>query len=203
MKSFFICVFIVVTSLSVTAQDTTGSPAEQGIGPFIGEVAYGDPKAPVEVIEYASLTCHVCGNFAERTFPMLEADYIKTGKVRFVIRHFLLNRVDLAASVIARCGTEDQAQKMVKKFLETQEDWMHAEKPLDAIMAIGKDHGLIPMQMQMCIRNQDLAQKLIDMTKAGAEMYKIRGTPTLVVNGMVAEDKSYAGLKKMIEAALK
>ena len=45
----------------------------------------GDPDAPVTVIEYASYTCGHCGNFHADQFKKLKAEYIDTGKVRFIL----------------------------------------------------------------------------------------------------------------------
>ncbi|MBW8882996.1 MAG: thioredoxin domain-containing protein, partial [Asticcacaulis sp.] len=40
------------------------------------------PKAPVTLVEYASVTCAHCADFNARLMPRIEADYIRTGKVR-------------------------------------------------------------------------------------------------------------------------
>jgi hypothetical protein len=52
------------------------------VTPVIGDVPIGSPDAPLELVEYAALTCHVCRDFAKQIFPRLKATYIDTGKVR-------------------------------------------------------------------------------------------------------------------------
>ena len=47
----------------------------------LGERSVGDPKAPVTVIEYASMTCPHCQRFHAETYPALKAKYIDAGKV--------------------------------------------------------------------------------------------------------------------------
>ena len=40
----------------------------------------GDDEAPVSVIEYRSLTCSHCAEFANEIFPKIKKHYIDTGK---------------------------------------------------------------------------------------------------------------------------
>ena len=58
----------------------------------LGEMALGDEKAPVTIIEYASMTCPHCATFHDTTYPELKKRYIDTGKVRFIFREFPLDR---------------------------------------------------------------------------------------------------------------
>ena len=48
--------------------------------------AMGDPDAPVQIVEYSDYKCGHCGAFSIETEPLLEEEYIKTGKVYFVYR---------------------------------------------------------------------------------------------------------------------
>ncbi len=45
----------------------------------------------VTVVEYGDLQCPACGNFARNHYPRLKSDYIDTGKIRYVFRHYPLN----------------------------------------------------------------------------------------------------------------
>ncbi len=65
----------------------------------------GSKDAAVTIVEYASTTCSHCAAFHNGTFKELKAKYIDTGKVRFVLREFPLNPVDMAAYMLARCST--------------------------------------------------------------------------------------------------
>ena len=65
----------------------------------------GDPQAPVTLIEYSDFTCGFCLKFFRETWPRLRADYIETGKVRFLYRDFPrgFQGPGLDAAVAARC----------------------------------------------------------------------------------------------------
>src|SRR5260370_1648548 len=68
----------------------------------LGEMAIGDAKAPITVIEYASMTCPHCAHFSETTYPELKKRYIDTGKVRFMFREFPLAQLAAAGLILAR-----------------------------------------------------------------------------------------------------
>src|ERR1700674_1813528 len=62
----------------------------------LGEEALGDPKAPVTVVEYASMTCTHCARVQKTTFKGLKSKYIDTGRVYYVLREFPLDPLSVA-----------------------------------------------------------------------------------------------------------
>ncbi|WP_386629588.1 thioredoxin domain-containing protein [Sulfitobacter geojensis] len=53
--------------------------------------------------EYASFTCPHCAAFHSGPFKQLKADFIDTGKIKFIYREVYFDRPGLWASMIARC----------------------------------------------------------------------------------------------------
>ena len=82
----------------------------------------GAKDAPVTIIEYASTTCSHCAAFHGGTFKELKDKYIDTGKVRFVLREFALNPVDMAAYMLARCS--DDRRDAVVGLLFSQQKFL-------------------------------------------------------------------------------
>jgi protein-disulfide isomerase len=80
------------------------------VTPFVEDVVMGDPNAKVEIVEYASLTCSHCRDFWMQGFQPLKAQYIDTGKVKYILRDFPTQPVELATAgvAIARCKGEDK-----------------------------------------------------------------------------------------------
>ncbi len=66
----------------------------------------GQADAPLTLIEYSDFTCGYCVKFFKRTWPRIQAQYVDTGKVRFVYRDY--PRGDqgpgLDAAIAARCA---------------------------------------------------------------------------------------------------
>jgi protein-disulfide isomerase len=50
--------------------------------------ALGSPEAPITLIEFGDYLCTFCHRFHEETKNQLVANYVGTGKVRFLLRTF-------------------------------------------------------------------------------------------------------------------
>src|SRR5450830_1300041 len=102
------------------------------------EMVMGDDKAPVTVIEYASMTCPHCAHFQETTFPELKKRYIDTGKVRYIFREFPLDSLAAAVFMLARCAGETDKTRyfaMIDTMFRQQRNWA-IEKPLAPLFAL-------------------------------------------------------------------
>lgn len=77
-----------------------------GGGPQItaSDHVLGNANAPVTVVEYSDLQCPFCGRFARQEFATFKANYIDTGKVRFVYRHFPLTNIHPRAQPAAEAS---------------------------------------------------------------------------------------------------
>lgn len=168
------------------------------------EMVQGAEDAPVEIIEYASYTCPHCASFHEGPYKQLKADYIDTGKVRFVFREVYFDRFGLWASMIARCepskffGINDL-------IFSTQSDWARAGGPsevVDALRKIGRLAGIEGDAMEACLQDATTAQTLVAWYQENMEEHKIEGTPSFIVNGKLVENQSYESLAKLIDAEL-
>ena len=98
-----------------SSSDGGESTKPQSAGPMLQsrsclqDVIFGDPEAPVTLIEYASWTCPACLDFHSRIMPAIKADYIDTGKVRLVFREFPTApaNITVAGFALARCTDEN------------------------------------------------------------------------------------------------
>lgn len=68
----------------------------------------GDMNAKVTLIEYSDFQCPFCDKFFRETYPLLKKEYVDTGKVRLVYRHFPLSFHPLAepAARASECANE-------------------------------------------------------------------------------------------------
>src|SRR3989442_4952167 len=67
----------------------------------------GRPGAPVTVYEMSDFQCPYCRSFALTTLPILEREYVQTGKVRLVYINLplpYLHANALAAALVATCA---------------------------------------------------------------------------------------------------
>ena len=151
----------------------------------LGDHVLGDANAPVTVIEYASLTCSHCANFATTTFPELKKKYIDTGKVRFILREFPLDPVSAAAFMLSRCAPSERYYDVVDLFFEKQNDWAFTNTPLDSLNAMAKQIGFSQQEFEACLTNQSLLDGVNAVKDRGAKDFGVNATPTFFVNGQV------------------
>lgn len=160
-------------------------PARALADPVMGDVVLGDESAPVTVIEYASFTCPHCANFHADTWPQFKAEYIETGKVRFILREVYFDRFGLWASMVARCGGADAFYPLADQFLKHQKVWARVpENQIGGeIQKIGRLNGLPADQLGACLSDQEYAKALIAAYQQHADTDDINSTPTFLVNG--------------------
>ena len=198
---------VALLSLPVAAQESTGAtsavPAlEAEKKGHWDDIVYGSLDAPVELVEYASLTCSHCGHFAREIFPKLKEKYIDTGKVRLRFRNFILNSTDFALAVVSRCKGEDLARKMTHSFLSKQASWLGQENPVAVLEAIATIDGLPINEFEKCMENDALAAHLSTKRKEWADTENIHHTPTVKLDGVELAPPTWIKLETAIEMKL-
>jgi len=148
----------------------------------LGEMTMGDEKAPITVIEYASMTCPHCAHFSETTFPELKKRYIDTGKVRFMFREFPLDQLALAGFMLVRCAGPDKYFPLVETLFAQQRDWV-VQKPLEPLRGIAKQAGLTQQAFDTCLDNRELIDGIEKVRGQAAEKLGVNSTPTFFING--------------------
>jgi len=100
--------------LALAAGAALAAPATK-LPPAPGDMSLGSPKARVQVVEYASLSCPHCARFNAEVFPAFRAKYVDTGKVRYTLREMLTPPAEVAAAgfLMARCAGPGKYFKVV------------------------------------------------------------------------------------------
>ncbi|MDC0737904.1 DsbA family protein [Cognatishimia sp. SS12] len=191
---------------SANAQTTVETPQANDLDTSgIPEMFLGDENAPITMIEYASYTCPHCANFHQTVYPQLKADYIDTGKVKFVYREVYFDRYGLWASLIARCGGQERFFGISDLLYKSQSDWARAGDPVaiaDAIRKVGRLAGLGEEQLQSCIQDEEHAKELVAWYQNNAAADDITGTPSFVINGTKYSNMPYADMKEILDGQL-
>ena len=169
-----------------------------------GDMALGAPAgAKVTVVEYASVTCHVCAAWQEEVWPAFKAKYVDTNQIRYVFRELPTPPVDVATAgfLIARCAGEDKYFDVVHQILASVPSWDAGKPPRQTLIEVAGAAGLNEQQFQQCITDED-AIRALDGRIREAQAAGVTGTPAFFVNGTPAPDRSLSGLSTAIDAAL-
>jgi protein-disulfide isomerase len=190
-------------ALGGTAWAQTFSVLElEAKGP-LDDIPMGSETAPVTIIEYASMTCPHCADFEVRTFPKLKEKYIDTGKVRFIMREFPLDRTAAAAFMLARCAGPDKYYPLIETLFQQQQKWA-VRDPVPPLLAIAKQAGLTEESFKSCISDTALLNKVQQTRDRGANKFKVEATPTFFINGEKLKGAmSFEEIDKKIGALLK
>ncbi len=138
----------------------------------------GNPDAPVTIIEYSDFTCGFCGKFFRETWPMIQARYIDTGKVRYYYRDF--PRADqgpgVAGAMASRCAGEQGKFWVMHDLLFAP----GAELDLMALMQDARKLGLDERRFQSCLRDGGYLDSIFADREEGRR-WGFRGTPGFVI----------------------
>ncbi len=152
------------------------------------DMVYGKADAPVTIVEYASLTCSHCADFAVNTFPTIKEKYIDTGKARLIFREFPFDPRATAAFMLARCAPEDRYFPMVEVFFKQQQQWAGAADGEAALLQIAKLAGFTQESFKACLTNQQVLDDVRATMERGSTEFGVNATPTFFING-----QKYAG----------
>jgi protein-disulfide isomerase len=162
--------------------DEGPSPADLADAGPQGDITLGSDKAPVTVIEYASMTCPHCAHFSETTFPELQKRYIDNGKVRFMLRTFPLDALAAAGFMLAICGGKDKYMPIVETLFAKQSDWV-VQEPVPVLKSIAKQFGFTEESFNECLANQKVLDGIQAVRDHAVEKLGVSSTPTFFING--------------------
>jgi protein-disulfide isomerase len=170
------------------------------------DMALGPADAAVTITEYASMTCPHCAAFNADVFPKIKAKYIDTGKVRYIFREFPLDIKAAAGAMLSRCIAKNDSAKyfaVTDLLFKTQNDWV-TKNTTDQLVRVGRQAGLSQDQVETCLNDRSLLDKIAADQKYASEVLKVDSTPTFFINGeKIKGEASIEEFEKRINPLLK
>lgn len=184
---------VVVVALIVVNSGSDGGDAEniegaaevssalQGIPQ--NEMVLGDPKAPVELVEFGDLQCPVCKGFAEEILPPIIENQVKNGEAKIDFRNFTIigpESVDAGAAALA-AGAQGRGWYFVELFYKNQgiEGSGYADDAF--VEAIAKAAGV--EDMAKWNEDRKLMRVEVEETSQEAQQLGFSGTPSFAIEG--------------------
>jgi protein-disulfide isomerase len=144
-----------------------------------GDHVLGKADAPNIIIDYFSLTCPHCANFHAAVLPQVKREWIDSGRVRFIYRHFPSDSVATHASQLAECAGPDRFFAAIGALFSTQVDWLTGPDPDAELVKTAEKAGIAGAGQ--CLANDRLLDKIVADVQSGQAL-KVRATPTLFIN---------------------
>lgn len=180
--------------------------ATDGALPEVMEMVQGDPDAPVEVIEYASYTCPHCASFHANQYPLLKANYIETGRIRFVYREVYFDRPGLWASMIARSTNSTEFFFNFSGLLyEQQRTWLASGDPamiVQDLRTLAKTAGLTDADLDAALSDAAKAEALYTWYQENADRDGVTGTPSFLIDGTKYSNMAYDEFAAILDEKL-
>lgn len=192
-----------------------------------GAYVMGNPAAKVKLVEYLSLTCSHCADFAQEGWGALKANYIGKGLVSLEVRHAVRDGLDLTGTMLVRCtgpkgyfGASEAVLAALPVWGPRASEYAEKagpaldDKPIgERMQAIAKgsgldmlvaSRGLPPGRVAGCLSDAAEQKKLAAMAKEAWGERDIGGTPSFLINGELQPGIStWQALEPKLQAALK
>ncbi|MBS0480588.1 MAG: thioredoxin domain-containing protein [Proteobacteria bacterium] len=187
-----------------------------------GGYLMGNPQAPIKLVEYGSLTCPHCAEFAEKAAPEIRDTFVASGRVSYEFRNFIRDAIDLTATQLTHCGSPDSFFPLTEQVFANQKTFFDKAQaagkaaqdtafglPADKRgPAIGQLTGLTEFvsargiskdQANACLADAAKADAMAAQVTKQADQYQIEGTPTFLINGNKLDINTWEALKPELE----
>lgn len=191
-----------------------------------GGYVLGNPNAPIKLVEYGSRSCPTCARFKMEGMEPLRTKYIPTGKVSYEFRDFLVHGApDLAIALLNQCVPDEAFFTVLDQVFENQNMFLQrldelqrtnpaliqqlqSQAPATAAAgfaeAVGyldfiKQRGVPEDRARACLTDKAKIDSIAKIHSDAANVHRIAGTPTFLINGKVIPNAPTWGL---VEPAL-
>lgn len=204
---------LIVLSLAPWESDGEGTPSEFVVPtprpadiPRQGNVL-GSSDAPLTIVEYSDFLCPVCARAALEVLPRMDEEYLATGKVKLIFKHFpqplLHGEAAILAAEASECAAEQDAFWEYHDILYL--NFEHISSSTENLKLFAREVGLDGTAFDVCLdegRYQDkVAADYDEAQRRGAE-----GTPAFFVGGTmvggISRTNPWGSFKGVIEDEL-
>ncbi len=177
----------MIKTLSIAALVALAAPpALHAQDTLVTPRARGRPDAPVTVYEMADFECPYCRDFATKTLPTIDQQYIKTGKVYWVFINFPLTQVhpnaEAAAEFAACAAKQGKFWVTHDRLYATQDQWAPLKDPRQFFSEQIPGLGLNDKTEMSCLRS-GAGQAFVKSDALLAERSGAGSTPTFYIEG--------------------
>ncbi|HET9150739.1 MAG TPA: thioredoxin domain-containing protein [Gemmatimonadales bacterium] len=164
----------------------TGTGLAQDTAQAADPRALGRRDAPVTIYEMSDFQCPFCRRHALETFPILEREYIATGKVRYVFINFPISQLHPNAEAAAELGLcaarQGKFWPLHDLLFRKQEAWAPLKEPgpylLGLADSVGLDHPLTVTCLAESAIRRAVEEEAQASMRAGAT-----ATPSFYIEG--------------------
>ena len=171
-----------------------------------GGYRMGNPNAPVKLVEYGSISCPHCAAFAAEGVPTVQGRLVRSGRLSWEYRPYLLFPTDPGIFLLLRCqgaagffpsidrlyATQATWQAPLRSMTEAQRQELQGLTAQQRIVRLtqmtGVDRffaqrGMSPARISACLSDQRRLDQLLNWSRVANAQLQVQGTPTFFLNG--------------------
>ena len=191
---FFAAVLAIATTAAATQDDLRAARTK------------GSATAPVTIYEMSDFQCPWCGRFARETLPILEREYVATGKVKIVFVNFPLSmhKNAVPAAELAMCaGRQGKFWQVHDLLFRHQDRWEGLAQPGSYFLALGDSAGVDRDQLVACVRT-GATRAIVEEDANGSARTGARSTPAFYIEGgMMTGAQPIAVFRQVLDSIIR
>lgn len=167
----------------------------------------GNAKAKVTIVEFSDFQCPFCRSFFEGAYVQIKKEYIDTGKVRFVYRHYPLpfhSAARPSALAVECAGEQGKFWQLHDKIFaeQTKKGTGTIAYGVPELKTWASQIGLNTSQFNSCLDSEKYASN-VDADSAAGAKFGVSGTPAFFINGkLLVGAQPFAQFKALIDSEL-
>jgi protein-disulfide isomerase len=165
--------------------DLNADPLAENISKFDlkGAPVFGNPKAPITIVEYGDFECPVCRNFHDAIRGMLP----NYPQVKLIFKDFPIDSIHpwaRTAALAGRCAYQQDPKAFWKMYdlIYDNQDLISAANAYEKMLEFAARAGLNADTLKSCLSGPQAAAE-VDASIENGKLLQVRSTPTLFVNG--------------------
>lgn len=211
----FLFVVVVTQQVIASTPGGAGSPSATTSGKTLAQqvarhqdddpLAWGDPNAPLVVVQWTDFRCPYCAMAATSTVPTLFKEYVDTGKVRFEVHDvaFFGDQSVDAAVAFRAAGAQGKAHEYMTALFNAAPASGHPDLPEAKLIGFAKTAGVPDLaRFTNDLNDQSLHDQVIADTMK-AQQLNVDGVPYFVIgNQRLSGARPWQTFRAVIETEL-
>ena len=170
----------------------------------------GDPKAPVELIEFGDLQCPFCKQYSEEVLPPVIEGQVKQGQAKITFRNYVIIGAESypAGQAALAAGEQGVGWNFIELFYRNQGKERSGYVTEEFIEAVAEGAGVKDMAAWNKARKSKRLEEEVEATTSEAKnKFHFTGTPSFAIkgpstNGLELLSESETGSTEAIEEAI-
>ncbi len=150
----------------------------------------GPKDAKIVIREFSDFQCPYCAQFTQNTLPIIKAQLLKRGDVRFEFHHLPLTTIHANAQLAgeaAECVTEANTPEAFWTYHDAlfarQQAWQGLGDAAPYFVRLARELGLKNEGVAECLEEGQYTQRIQDAYRVATETLGLNSTPTVFVGG--------------------